>query len=47
VTHCVPEKIGQDRLFATANINVIWDSAVEEFLGSDSPPHLLARDSKI
>jgi thioredoxin reductase (NADPH) len=34
------EKIGQDRLFATPNIKVIWDSAVEEFLGSDSPPSL-------
>lgn len=34
------EKIAQDRLFATANIKVIWDSAVEEFLGSDTPPSL-------
>ena len=34
------EKIGQDRLFATANIKVIWDTVVEEFLGSDEPPSL-------
>ncbi len=34
------EKIGQDRLFATENIKVIWDSAVEEFLGTDTPPSL-------
>ncbi|MBA4274334.1 MAG: thioredoxin-disulfide reductase [Alphaproteobacteria bacterium] len=34
------EKIAQDRLFATANVKVIWDSAVEEFLGSDQPPSL-------
>ena len=26
------EKIGQDRLFKTENIKVIWDSVVEEFL---------------
>lgn len=34
------EKIGQDRLFATENVKVIWDSVVEEFLGSDQPPSL-------
>jgi thioredoxin reductase (NADPH) len=34
------EKIGQERLFATPNISVIWDSAVEEFLGTDNPPSL-------
>jgi thioredoxin reductase (NADPH) len=34
------EKIGQDRLFATENIRVIWDSVVEEFLGDDNPPNL-------
>lgn len=34
------EKIGQDRLFATANVKVIWDTVVEEFLGSDQPPSL-------
>ena len=34
------EKIGQDRLFATPNVNVIWDSVVEEFVGDDNPPSL-------
>ncbi|MFZ4540829.1 MAG: thioredoxin-disulfide reductase [Rickettsiales bacterium] len=34
------EKIGQDRLFATPNIKVIWDSVVEEFVGDDNPPSL-------
>ena len=34
------EKIGQDRLFATPNVKVIWDSVVEEFVGDDSPPNL-------
>ncbi|MBN8544001.1 MAG: thioredoxin-disulfide reductase [Alphaproteobacteria bacterium] len=34
------EKIGQDRLFKTPNIKVIWDSAVEEFCGTDNPPNL-------
>lgn len=34
------EKIGQDRLFKTANVKVIWDSVVEEFVGEDSPPNL-------
>lgn len=34
------EKIGQDRLFATANVKVIWDTVVEEFLGTDQPPSL-------
>ena len=34
------EKIAQDRLFATENINIIWDSVVEEFVGDDSPPNL-------
>ncbi len=34
------EKIGQDRLFATENISVIWDSVVEEFVGTDNPPSL-------
>jgi len=34
------EKIGQDRLFKTENIKVIWDSVVEEFVGDDSPPNL-------
>ena len=34
------EKIGQDRLFATANVKVIWDTVVEEFLGTDQPTSL-------
>jgi len=34
------EKIGQERLFATANVKVIWDSVVEEFLGTENPPSL-------
>lgn len=34
------EKIGQERLFKTANVKVIWDSAVEEFCGDDNPPNL-------
>src|SRR5208337_5019423 len=32
------EKILQDRLFKNPKIDVIWDSALEEVLGSDSPP---------
>ena len=34
------EKIAQDRLFATPNVKVIWDSVVEEFVGDDNPPSL-------
>jgi len=34
------EQIGQDRLFATANVKVIWDSVIEEFVGTDEPPSL-------
>ncbi len=34
------EKIGQERLFATPNVKVIWDSVVEEFVGDDNPPGL-------
>lgn len=34
------EKIGQERLFATPNVKVIWDSVVEEFVGDDTPPNL-------
>lgn len=34
------EKIGQDRLFKTPNIKVIWDSVVEEFVGDENPPSL-------
>ena len=32
------EKIAQDRLFRNSKIEVIWNSAVEEVLGSESPP---------
>jgi len=31
------EKIGQDRLFALPNVSVVWDSVVEEVLGSGEP----------
>jgi thioredoxin reductase (NADPH) len=34
------EKIGQERLFKTPNVKVVWDSTVEEFLGTDNPPSL-------
>ena len=34
------EKIAQERLFKTANVKVIWDSTIEEFVGDDSPPNL-------
>lgn len=32
------EKIMQDRLFANPKIEVIWDSVIEEVLGTDDPP---------
>jgi thioredoxin reductase (NADPH) len=32
------EKILQERLFANPKIEIIWDSAIEEVLGTDSPP---------
>ena len=32
------EKILQDRLFANPKIAVVWDSVVEEILGTDDPP---------
>ncbi len=32
------EKIAQDRLFALPNVNVIWDSGVDEILGDQNPP---------
>jgi thioredoxin reductase (NADPH) len=34
------EKIAQERLFANPKVSVVWDSAVEEFLGTDSPTGL-------
>ncbi len=32
------EKIAQDRLFANPKVSVVWDSAIDEILGDDSPP---------
>ena len=32
------EKILQDRLFKNPKIDVIWDSALDDMLGSDNPP---------
>ncbi|MDX2144448.1 MAG: thioredoxin-disulfide reductase [Rhodospirillaceae bacterium] len=32
------EKIGQKRLFANPKINVVWDSAVDEVMGTVNPP---------
>lgn len=34
------EKIGQDRLFKKENVKVIWDSTVEEFVGTENPNSL-------
>lgn len=34
------EKVGQDRLLAHPKISVIWDSVVEEFLGTENPNSL-------
>jgi thioredoxin reductase (NADPH) len=36
--HFRAEKILQDRLFAKANVEVIWDHQVDEILGADDPP---------
>ena len=36
------EKIAQDRLFATPNVSVIWDSVPDEILGEDNPPGVTA-----
>lgn len=36
------EKIGQERLFKHPKISVIWDSVVEEFLGTQNPTSLTA-----
>jgi thioredoxin reductase (NADPH) len=32
------ERILQERLFANPKIEIVWDSAIEEVLGTDSPP---------
>ena len=34
------EKIGQERLFKNPKVSVIWDSVVDEFLGTDEPSSL-------
>lgn len=34
------EKIMQKRLFAKENIEMLWDTVVEEFVGDDNPPSL-------
>ena len=34
------EKIGQQRLFAHPNVSVIWDTAIDEFLGTENPTSL-------
>ena len=34
------EKIGQERLFKKENVKVIWDSTVEEFVGTENPNSL-------
>lgn len=36
------EKIAQQRLFDHPKVSVIWDSVVEEFIGTDNPPSLTA-----
>ncbi len=36
------EKVMQERLFNHEKIDVIWDTVVEEFLGTDNPPSLTA-----
>ena len=34
------EKVMQDRLFKKENIHILWNTEVDEFLGSDNPPNL-------
>ena len=36
------EKIGQERLFKNPKASVIWDSVVEEFIGTENPNSLTA-----
>ncbi len=36
------EKIAQERLFANSKISMVWDSAVEEFVGTEEPTSLTA-----
>jgi thioredoxin reductase (NADPH) len=43
------EKILQDRLFRLPNVQVVWDSALEEICGQDNPPsvtHVRIRNVK-
>jgi thioredoxin reductase (NADPH) len=43
------EKILQDRLFKQKNVEVVWDSAIEDICGTDSPPgvtHVRLRNVK-
>ncbi|HEV2602159.1 MAG TPA: thioredoxin-disulfide reductase [Microvirga sp.] len=43
------ERILQDRLFKQKNVEVLWDSAIEEICGTDSPPgvtHLRVKNVK-
>jgi thioredoxin reductase (NADPH) len=34
------EKIGQERLFKNPKVSVIWDSAIDEFVGTENPSSL-------
>ncbi|MDR3326478.1 MAG: thioredoxin-disulfide reductase [Rhodospirillaceae bacterium] len=36
------EKIIQDRLFALSNVEIIWNSIIDEIIGSDNPPNVTA-----
>ncbi|MDE3059536.1 MAG: thioredoxin-disulfide reductase [Pseudomonadota bacterium] len=36
------EKIGQERLFKNPKVSVIWDSVIEEFIGTENPTSLTA-----
>src|SRR5918998_1727439 len=43
------ERILQDRLFKQKNVEVLWDSAIEEICGTDTPPgvtHLRVKNVK-
>jgi thioredoxin reductase (NADPH) len=42
--HLRAEKILQDRLFAHPNINVLWDKAVDQFVGGGTPEGLIGLD---
>jgi thioredoxin reductase (NADPH) len=36
------EKIAQDRLFANPKVSVVWDSVIDEILGTENPPGVTA-----